>query len=65
MKSRPMVVEILQIEDGVHGCNNTNRNENYYFLSSRGGGSFDEGNKSQLVRGTIFKLDTNERRWSL
>ena len=51
-KLRQTVVEILQIEVGVHGCSNTNRNENYYFLSSRGVGSFDEGNKSQLVRGS-------------
>ena len=51
-KIRLMVVELLQLEVGVHGCSNTNRNENYYLLSSRGVDSFDEGtvkNKSELV----------------
>ena len=52
-KLRSMVIEILQLEVGVHGCSiNTNRNEIYYMLSSRGVGRFDEGNKSQLVRGS-------------
>ena len=50
-KIRLMVVELLQLEVLVHGCSNTNRNENYYLLSSRGVDSFDEaeGNKAKLA----------------
>ena len=42
---RLMLVELLQLEVGGHGCSNTNRNENYHLLSSKGVESFDEGKK--------------------
>ena len=47
-----MDVELLQLEFGVNGCSNTNKNENYYLLSSRGVDSFVEvtvKNKLELV----------------
>ena len=52
-----MVVELLQFKVGVHGCSNTNRNENCHLLSSRGVGSFVEGTvKNQVEIGSQNEL---------
>ena len=57
-----MVVEILQLEVGVHGCRNTNRNENYYLLSTRGVDSFDEGKRVEIDVARWMKRRTSRIR---